>query len=109
MLARHSHADSRLTVVGDARSLPARVELSAYRITEHLVNVLDDQPNSPIEVAVRFEHDALEIRVRGPVDRSADFKAAVARAKERATFLGGSLDVKVSRGHANAVAQLPVL
>jgi hypothetical protein len=36
-------------------------------------------------------------------------KAAVARAKERAAFLGGSLDVKVSRGHARAVAQLPVL
>ena len=29
--------------------------------------------------------------------------AAVARAKERATFLGGSLDVKVSRGRASAI------
>lgn len=109
LLARHSRSDSRLTVAGDPRSLPATVELSAYRIIEHLVNVLVDQPESPIEVGVRFEDDALEIRVRGPVDRSADFKAAVARAKERAAFLGGSLDVKVSRGHANAVAQLPVL
>ena len=71
--------------------------------------MLVDQPESPIEVGVRFEDDALEIRVHGPVDRSADFKAAVARAQERATFLGGSLDVKVSRGHANALAQLPVL
>ncbi|MGW5240703.1 sensor histidine kinase [Monashia sp. NPDC004114] len=108
LLARHIGADSRLTVAGDPRSLSARVELSAYRIIEHLVNVLVDQPESPIEVGVRFEDDALEIRVRGPVDRSADFKAGVARAKERATFLGGSLDVKVSRGHANALAQLPV-
>jgi hypothetical protein len=109
LLARHTRADSRLTVAGDLRSLPARVELSAYRIVEHLVDVLADQPNSRIEVGVRFADDALEIRVNGPVDRSADIKAAVARAKERAKFLGGSLDVKVSRGHANAVAQLPVL
>jgi len=108
LLARHTRADSRLTVAGDPRSLPATVELSAYRIVEHLVNVLADQAESRIEVGVRFDHDALEIRVNGPVDRSADVKAAVARAKERAKFLGGSLDVKVSRGHANAVAQLPV-
>ena len=109
LLARHTRADSRLTVAGDPRSLPATVELSAYRIVEHLVTVLADQPESHIEVGVRFDDDALEIRVNGPVDRSADLKAAVARARERAKFLGGSLDVKVSRGHANAVAQLPVL
>jgi hypothetical protein len=109
LLARHTRADSRLTVTGDPRSLPATVELSAYRLVEHLVDVLADQPESRIEVGMRFEDDGLEIRVNGPVDRSADIKAAVARARERATFLGGSLDVKVSRGHADAVAQLPVL
>lgn len=108
LLARHTEADSRLTVTGDPRSLSAALELSAYRIVEHLVNVLADRPDSRIEVGVHFDDDALEIRVNGPVDRSADIKAAVARAKERAMFLGGSLDVKVSRGHANAVAQLPV-
>lgn len=108
LLARHIGADSRLTVTGDPRSLPARVELSAYRIVEHLADVLVDQPESPIEVGVHFEDDALEIRVHGTVNRSADFKAAVARARERATFLGGSLDVKVSKGLANAQAQLPV-
>ena len=108
LLARHTEADSRLTVTGDPRSLSAALELSAYRIVEHLVNVLADRPDSRIEVGVRFDDDALEIRVNGPVDQFADIKAAVARARERAKFLGGSLDVKVSRGHANAVAQLPV-
>ncbi|MEO7420899.1 MAG: hypothetical protein ABIU87_00700 [Ornithinibacter sp.] len=109
LLALHTRADSRLTVAGDPRSLTATVELSAYRIVEHLVNVLADQADSRIEVDVRFDDDALEIRINGPVDRSADIKAAVTRAKERARLLGGSLDVKVSRGRASAVAQLPVL
>jgi hypothetical protein len=109
LLARHTKANSRLSVAGDPRSLPATVELSAYRIVEHLVSVLEDQHSSRIEVAVRFADDALELHVNGPVDRSADVKAAVARAKERATFLGGSLDVKLSRGRANAVALLPLL
>jgi signal transduction histidine kinase len=108
LLARHTGSGSRLTVAGDPRSLPATVELSAYRIVEHLVDVLADQPESRIEVGVRFDDDALEIRVNGPVDRSADIKAAVARARERAKLLGGSLDIKVSRGRASAVAQLPL-
>lgn len=108
LLARHTRADARLSVSGDPRSLPASVELSAYRIVEHLVDVLADQADSRIEVVVRFEQAALELRVTGPVDRAADVKAAVARARERAKLLGGSVDVKVSRGRASAVAQLPV-
>jgi hypothetical protein len=40
LLARYTRSDSRLTVAGDPRSLPATVELSAYRIVEHLVDVL---------------------------------------------------------------------
>lgn len=109
MLARHAQADSRLTVAGDPRSLPASVELSAYRIVEHLVDVLSDAPGSPIEVDLHFDQAALGISVRGRVDRLADVRAAVARARERATFLGGSLDVRLARGQAHAVAQLPVL
>ncbi|SDP41469.1 Signal transduction histidine kinase [Pedococcus dokdonensis] len=108
LLARHTGAGTRLTVTGDPRSLTAAVELSAYRIVEHLVNVLADQPDSRIDVSMRFDEEALEIRVNGPVRRSADLKNAVARARERAKVLGGSLDVKVSRGYATAVAQLPV-
>jgi len=108
LLARHHTAGSRLTVTGNPRSLPATVELSAYRIVEHLVTALAGQAGSPIDVAVRFEDDALEIRVNGPVGKSADVKAAIARAKERAKLLGGSVDVKVVRGQAGAVAQLPV-
>jgi len=96
-------------VTGDPRVLPATVELSAYRIVEHLVTALADQADAPIVVSVRFEDDALEIRVNGQVGEAADLKAAVARAKERAKLLGGSVDVKVTKGRAGAVAQLPVV
>lgn len=109
LLARRPGPHPRLTVTGDPRALPAAVELSAYRIVEHLVTMLTGRPASRIEVAVCFADDALEIRIAGPLDRTADVKAAVGRAKERARFLGGSLSVKVSRGRASAVAQLPVL
>ncbi|MCW6003447.1 hypothetical protein K1W54_02450 [Micromonospora sp. CPCC 205371] len=109
MLARRRAANSRLTVSGDPRSLSATVELSAYRIVEHLVAALADRLDSPVDVAVRFEDDALEIRVNGSVDKGADVKAAVARARERAKLLGGSVEVKIGRGRAGAVAQLPLL
>jgi signal transduction histidine kinase len=109
LLARHRSGRSRLTVTGDSRSLPAAVELSAYRIVEYLVTALADRADAPIEVALRFGDDALEIRVNGSVGRGMDVKAAVARAKERAKLLGGSVEMKVARGHARAVAQLPVV
>lgn len=108
LLARHRSAGARLTVSGDPRSLPATVELSAYRIVEYLVTALADRPDTPIEVGVRFADDALEIRVRGPVGRGVTLRAAVARARERAKLLGGSVDVKVARGQARAVGRLPV-
>ena len=96
-------------MTGNPRSLPASVELSAYRIVEHLIAALADQPDAPIAVAVRFDETALEIRVTGPVSKSAEVKEVIARAKERARLLGGTLDVKIARGRAGAVAQLPVL
>jgi len=57
---------------------------------------------------VRFEADALELRVNGQVGQGAELKAAVARARERAKLLGGTVEVKVTKGRAGAVAQLPV-
>jgi hypothetical protein len=47
--------------------------------------------------------------VTGPVSKSAEVKEGIARAKERARLLGGTLEVKISRGQAGAVVQLPVL
>ncbi|HWD79003.1 MAG TPA: histidine kinase [Kribbella sp.] len=106
LLARLRTSQSRLVVTGDPRALPATVEVSAYRIVEHLVTALAD---APIVVTVRFEPAALEIRVNGQVGESAVLKAAVVRAKERAKLLGGSVDVKIAKGRAGAVAQLPVV
>jgi len=50
LLARLRTAHTRLVVTGDPRALPATVELSAYRIVEHLVTALSDQADAPIEV-----------------------------------------------------------
>jgi signal transduction histidine kinase len=109
LLAQHQSEHARLTVTGNPRSLPASVELSAYRIVEHLITVLADRVDAPIAVALRFDEAELEIHVSGPVCKGAEVKEVVARARERARLLGGTLEVKVARGRAGAVAQLPVL
>jgi hypothetical protein len=109
LLARNGRSDTRLVVSGSPRALPASVELSAYRIVEHLLGVLGDESASPVEVHVTFEDDALELRVSGPVHRGADVRGAVARARERARLQEGTLNFKVARGRARAVAQVPLV
>ena len=86
--------------------LPAGVELSAYRIVEHLLGALDDAPG--VEVGVRFGEDALEIRVAGPAGRRGDVGAALGRARERAQLHRGTLDAHTRGGRAEAIALLPV-
>jgi signal transduction histidine kinase len=97
---------ARLTVEGSPRVLPAGVELSAYRIVEHLLSALDDSPG--VEVGVRFGEEALEIRVAGHAGRRGDVGAALSRARERAQLHRGTLDARTGGGRAEAIALLPV-
>lgn len=105
LLSRHG---ARLVVSGDPRTLPASVELSAYRIVEHLLTVLDRGADPPVDVRMAFDAAGLEVGVAGRVTRGADVRDAVARARERARLQDGTLHVKVARGRARAVAHLPV-
>jgi signal transduction histidine kinase len=93
-----------LTVSGDPRELPASLELSAYRIVEHLAEVL--APDTA--VTVHFRPDALEIAIAGAVAKGADLRGALARARERARLHAGSVEAKVGRGQARVLARLPV-
>ena len=54
LLESATSADARLQVEGSPRALPAGVELSAYRIVEHLLAALQDAPEARIDVRVRF-------------------------------------------------------
>ena len=105
LLAQHG---TRLVVTGDPRALPASVELSAYRIVEHLLAVLDRDADPPVDVRMDFENGALDVSVTGRVSRGADVRDAIARARERARLQEGTLHVKLTRGRARAVAHFPV-
>jgi signal transduction histidine kinase len=109
LLARHLPFGARLRVAGDPRLLPASVELSAYRIVEHLVTAFPREDDDPVRVGLTFDDDALEIEVTGPASRSSDLRAALARARERANLHDGSLNVRTLRGHSYVTALLPVI
>jgi signal transduction histidine kinase len=105
LLVRAKGADARLAVEGSPRVLPASVELSAYRIVEHLLDALDDAPG--VTVTVRFGDDALELGVSGPARRRA--REAIERARVRAQLHSGTVEATVRGGRADARASLPVL
>lgn len=105
LLIQAKGTDARLTVEGSPRVLPAAVELSAYRIVEHLLAALDDTPD--VDVRVHFTDDALEVAVSGPARRRANM--SIERARERARLQRGTLDATVRGGRAEAFVSLPTI
>jgi signal transduction histidine kinase len=108
LLESATTSDARLRVEGSARVLPAGRELSAYRIVEHLLAALRDEPGARIDVLVRFAPDALELDVAGPVGRHADPAAAFSVARERVALLGGTLRIDSSPARWAALVTLPL-
>jgi hypothetical protein len=109
LLARVTTADARLTVEGNPRTLPAGLELSGYRIVEHLLQALQDAPNAAVDVRLSFRPDALELHVSGPPAPSVDLWAVLAAARERASLHGGTVDGRLADGVCHAMARLPLV
>ena len=108
LLLNQKGAEARLTVTGEPRTLPAGLELSAYRVVEHLLGATDDAPG--VQVHVDFGADALEVTVSGPARGSRRrTEAALDRARERLALHHGRLESEVAGGRTRATAALPVL
>jgi signal transduction histidine kinase len=105
LLTQANGAGGRVVIEGNPRVLPPAIELSVYRIVEHL---LEAMPNSPdVEVQVRFGDDAIDLTVSGPARRRS--QAAMERARERVRLHHGTLDTSTREGRAAAMVRLPVL
>lgn len=75
--------DVRLHVTGAPTTLPAGLEVSAYRTLEHLLDAFGDGSGSSIDVGVDFAAEALSLRVSGPTPPAVDRQAALASAQAR--------------------------
>jgi hypothetical protein len=109
LLARATSADARLTVEGHPRTLSAGLELSGYRIVEHLLLALEDEPDAAVDVRLSFTPEALELHVSGPPAPNADLRAVLAAARERAGLHGGTVDSRLADGLCYATARLPLV
>lgn len=109
LLARATTADARLTVEGSPRTLPAGLELSGYRIVEHLLLALEDAPEAAVDVRLSFTPDVLELHVSGPPAANVDLRAVLAAARERAGLHGGTVDSRLAGGMCYAMARLPLV
>jgi signal transduction histidine kinase len=108
LLLNEKGTEARLTVTGEPRVLPAGLELSAYRVVEHLLAATDDAPG--VQVHVDFGADALELTVSGPARGGRGrTEAALARASERLALHHGRLESEIVGGRTRATAALPVL
>jgi hypothetical protein len=106
LLMRSGREQAQLRIDGSPRALPAGVELTAYRVVEHLLEALDDAPD--LQVLVRFAPDTLELMVEGPARRRGQLTTALSRVRERVELHRGSLTTHMRDGRATAVAALPL-
>jgi signal transduction histidine kinase len=102
-------ARARLTIEGEPRPLPASLELSGYRIVEHLVRAVEDRPGARIEVRLRYAPEALELHVRGSAAPVSDLRAVLAASRQRAALHGGTMDSRLEGGGFQATALLPLV
>jgi signal transduction histidine kinase len=109
LLARATTANAHLRVEGEPRELPAGIELSAYRIVEHVLGALADDPAARVEVRVQFRDDALEIVMSGPPAPRSDPQALLAAVGQRVALYGGSMDSQTAAGRLQTNVRLPLV
>ncbi len=108
LLAQTDELDVRLHVTGDPRLLPPGLELSGYRIVEHLLSTLEKNPTSEARVEVVFGVDALEFKVVGPSVRESTARPALAAATERAHLHGGTVRSFTRDGLRETLVLIPL-
>ena len=109
LLGGITRADARLRIEGDPRLLPPGVELSGYRIVEHALLALENDPASQVDVVVEFRPDSLQLTVVGPSARAAEVRAALGAATERAALHGGTVRTEAKGAFRKTVVQLPLV
>ncbi len=111
--ARAAGSTVRLTMSGEATTLPPGIDLCAYRIVqEALSNARRHAPGATVDVEIAYSHDSLALRIRddgpGPADGDLDGHGLLGM-RERATIAGGTLRAGPSEQGGFAVeAELPL-
>jgi hypothetical protein len=109
LLTHATTAATRLSVEGPARSLPASLELTGYRIVEQLLTALRDEPSAQVDVRLRFAPECLELRIAGPPAAGCELRQLRSTVQARLALFGGTIDIDDSAGHRAARIRLPLV
>jgi signal transduction histidine kinase len=112
--AREAGLPVELHVEGERRSLPAGLDLAAFRVVqEGITNALKYADRAPTEVRVRWRERALELEIldRGPGPRErVDHGHGLVGMQERVKLYGGELEAGRRRGGGFRIrAKLPLV
>jgi len=106
---------ARLIIEGQPRPLPSALELSGYRIIEHLVEALEDEAledeySAVLEVRLTYHLEALELHVTGAAAaKTTELRAVLAAVRQRAVLHGGTVEDRIADGVCSATARLPLV
>lgn len=100
---------AELTVDGDRCTLPAGVELSAFRIVERLLEPLEDRADERVQVTLRYEPDALQMAVRGRLRTGSDMQTTLLTAREWVSLHAGTLESQLRAGVSQTEVRLPLV
>ena len=110
--ARDSGLELSLEREGEARALPAGVDLAAYRIAQEAITNAVKHGAGPASLSVRYRDTELELELRNRVaQRSADVGGAghgLIGMHERAALYGGTLEAGGDRDGFRILARLPL-
>jgi len=112
LITRHRISGLAITadLPGSAAPLPRSVAWAAYRILQEALTNAARHGRGSADVAVRFHDHQVEIKVANPVASAALADTGghgIIGMRERATLLGGTLDVGVAQGTFRLHAVLP--
>jgi glucose-6-phosphate-specific signal transduction histidine kinase len=107
LIGKAQYEGVHLQFNGDPRRLSPGLELSGYRVVEHLLTTLADA-KSESTVAVTFGDDSLEIKVSGASVTEGAARASLSAALERAALHGGTLSSNVRNGLRETVVLIPL-
>lgn len=110
----HNGKAVRLHLTGHPRRLPSECELGLYRIAQEALNNVEKHSSAKhVEVSMSFRRDAVLLTVRddgnGYTPRAGSQSLGLTGMRERATLLGGELQVNAAPGRGTIVeATIPV-
>jgi signal transduction histidine kinase len=113
LVARHAAAGLDVTVAseGRVRPLESAVDQAAYRILQEALTNAARHGTGGAWVELAFRERALELTIRNAAAREPSVQAngghGLIGMRERATLLGGSLDVERANGSFSVRARLP--